>query len=131
MFCPRNFKRTGGVFIKIRFEYNLDYYDSFLPCVFLALELKLVRQFCEDENGALIYNQIRNGAITNRNMLYSIVSSSTHTRNQIGASTTKPRQTIVSRKNKVIAPVNPIQFGSVSVAKPPKINEQVNDLDNC
>ncbi|XP_055493958.1 collagen, type XXVIII, alpha 2a isoform X3 [Leucoraja erinacea] len=91
-----------------------------------ALELKLVRQFCEDENGALIYNQIRNGAITNRNVLYSIVSSSTQTRNQIGASTTKPRQTIVSRKNKVNAPVNPIQFGSVSVAKPPKINEQVN-----
>lgn len=32
----------------------------FFP-VFSALESKLVSQFCEDENGALIYNHIANG----------------------------------------------------------------------
>lgn len=33
----------------------------FLVSVFSALESKLVSQFCEDENGALIYNHITNG----------------------------------------------------------------------
>lgn len=32
-----------------------------LVSVFSALESKLVSQFCEDENGALIYNHITNG----------------------------------------------------------------------
>lgn len=33
-----------------------------IPCfMFSALESKLVSQFCEDENGALIYNRITNG----------------------------------------------------------------------
>ncbi|XP_069791806.1 collagen, type XXVIII, alpha 2a isoform X3 [Narcine bancroftii] len=89
-----------------------------------ALELKLVRQFCEDENGALIYNRIRNGVITNRNPLYSVVPSSTYTRNHIGPSATKPRQTIVSREMKVNTPGKHSLFGSSSVVKPPKINEQ-------
>ncbi|XP_059822041.1 collagen, type XXVIII, alpha 2a [Hypanus sabinus] len=90
-----------------------------------ALELKLVRQFCEDENGALISNQIRNGIISNRNPLYSITSSSTHTRNQIGPTATKSRKTIVSEKIKVNASVKPFPFRPTSVVKPPKINEQV------
>lgn len=32
-----------------------------LSCFFSALESQLVSQFCEDENGALIYNRITNG----------------------------------------------------------------------
>lgn len=35
--------------------------------VFSALESKLVSQFCEDENGALIYNHITNGHWNNNN----------------------------------------------------------------
>lgn len=38
--------------------YNIQHGILFL-C--LALESKLVSQFCEDENGALIYNRITNG----------------------------------------------------------------------
>lgn len=34
---------------------------NLLFCAFSALESKLVSQFCEDENGALIYNHITNG----------------------------------------------------------------------
>lgn len=33
----------------------------FLFCSVSALESKLVSQFCEDENGALIYNRVTNG----------------------------------------------------------------------
>ncbi|XP_067892375.1 collagen, type XXVIII, alpha 2a [Heterodontus francisci] len=91
-----------------------------------ALESKLVRQFCEDENGALIYNRIRNGVITSRSPLYSVVPSSTHTRNKIELSSSKPRQTIVSGKMKVTAQVKPFPSGSISVRKTSKINEQVN-----
>lgn len=38
--------------------YNIQH-DILFLC--LALESKLVSQFCEDENGALIYNRITNG----------------------------------------------------------------------
>ncbi|GCB79125.1 hypothetical protein scyTo_0016916, partial [Scyliorhinus torazame] len=87
-----------------------------------ALELKLVRQFCEDENGALIYNRIRNGVITSRSPLYS-VPSSTHTRNEIESSSAKPRQTIVSGKIKVTAQVEPSPSGSITVGKNSKVNQ--------
>lgn len=40
---------------------KMFYPPLILVSVFSALESKLVSQFCEDENGALIYNHVTNG----------------------------------------------------------------------
>uniref|UniRef100_A0A4W3IZI3 Collagen alpha-1(XXVIII) chain n=1 Tax=Callorhinchus milii TaxID=7868 RepID=A0A4W3IZI3_CALMI len=87
-----------------------------------ALESKLVRQFCEDENGALIYNRIGNGLIPHIKPLYSVVSSATHAREQTEQIMTKYKQT---EEAQVTVQVKPSLTGVTDVGKTSRIIEEV------
>eukprot|EP00062_Callorhinchus_milii_P005805 gi/632945663/ref/XP_007888177.1/ PREDICTED: collagen alpha-1(XXVIII) chain-like isoform X2 [Callorhinchus milii] len=86
-----------------------------------ALESKLVRQFCEDENGALIYNRIGNGLIPHIKPLYSVVSSATHAREQTEQIMTKYKQT---EEAQVTVQVKPSLTGVTDVGKTSRIIEE-------
>ncbi|XP_051786570.1 collagen, type XXVIII, alpha 2a isoform X2 [Erpetoichthys calabaricus] len=100
-----------------------------------ALESKLVSQFCEDENGALVYNRLmngfgNNGGVSHSSSHHNEIHSSSRTSSQSHTHVSSGRD--VERKVTVVkvvpAPVSPSV--TVNIEKPPERNIQIKEEDD-
>ncbi|KAG2459295.1 BBS5 protein, partial [Polypterus senegalus] len=100
-----------------------------------ALESKLVSQFCEDENGALVYNRLMNGFGSNggashssshHNEIHSSSRTSSHSHTHVSSGRDVEREVTVVKV--VPAPVSPSV--TVNIEKPPERNIQIKEEDD-
>lgn len=85
--------------------------DFSFSSYFIALESKLVNQFCEDEHGALIYNRVGNGGSISGSLIHSI---SSHTSQHLLHMNNKNGQAVSSSTYEASMKDNSINTGQFS-----------------